>query len=480
MGTQQYIQSDINLGQLRQEIIGIDQSVPLLDGSTTTYVNLDNAASTPAMRYVKDKVDQALIWYSSVHRGSGFKSLLSTHIYEAARRVVISFVSADPQADAVIFCANTSVAVNTLATIMGLGSQDVVITTMMEHHSNDLPWRPKAQVEYVGLEADGSLALGDFERLLRRHAGKVKLVAVTGASNVSGFVTPIYDLAVMAHRYGARIFVDCAQLAPHRSLNMGQVGSPERLDFIALSAHKMYAPFGGGVLVGEKNFFHQRPPDYRGGGTIEIVTLNEVHWAEPPERNEVGSPNVIGAVALAASMAKLSQLGMDSISQHESELTHYALERLSELAAIHVYGSADPDRLEDRLGVIAFQVDGVPHGKVAAILSHEGGIAVRDGCFCAHPYVINLLGISLDEFQVYKNQALDHNRSALPGLVRVSFGAYNTLAEVDRLVEMLERIVADDYLGDYVVDKPSGAYTPRSFDPQVLDSYFSFDGNPSD
>jgi cysteine desulfurase/selenocysteine lyase len=474
MYTQQKIQPIIDADQLRQEIVGIDQRVPLLDGSTTTYVNLDNAASTPAMRYVKDKVDQALLWYSSVHRGSGFKSLLSTHLYEVARRVVIDFVGADTQADAVVFCANTSVAVNTLASIMGLGRQDVVITTMMEHHSNDLPWRPKARVEYVGLYSDGSLALDDFERLLQRHAGNVKLVAVTGASNVSGFVNPIYELAELAHRYGARIFVDCAQLAPHRSLNMGKVGTPERLDFIALSGHKMYAPFGGGALVGEKAFFRQRPPDYRGGGTIEVVTLDEVHWAEPPERNEVGSPNVIGAVALAASMAKLSQLGMHSVSQHEAELTHYTLERLAEIDAIHVYGSANPNRLEDRLGVISFQLEGVPHAKVAAILSHEGGIAVRDGCFCAHPYVINLLGISLDEFQVYKNQALNHDRSALPGMVRVSFGAYNTLDEVDRLIEMLERIIAGDYLGDYVIDKPSGSYIPRGFDPQVFNSYFSF------
>jgi cysteine desulfurase/selenocysteine lyase len=474
MFTQKSTTLDIELGQIRREIVGIDRKVPLLDGSFTTYINLDNAASTPAFKYVKDKVDQALIWYSSVHRGAGFKSLLSTYIYESARQVVAGFVEDDLREDAVIFCANTSMAVNLLAKSMQLAPQDIVVTTMMEHHSNDLPWRPKAGVEYVGLEPDGSLALDDFERLLKFYSGRVKLVAVTGASNVSGFVTPIYDLAELAHRHGAKIFVDCAQLAPHRRIKMGKVGTPQRLDFIALSAHKMYAPFGSGTLIGEKAFFRQNPPDYRGGGTIEIVTQDEVYWAEPPERNEPGSPNVIGAVALAASMQALTQLGLPKVSQHEADLTRYTLERLQELDSIHIYGSSDPERLEDRLGVISFQVQGVPHAKVAAILSHEGGIAVRDGCFCAHPYVINLLGISMDQFQVYKEQALDHDRSSLPGLVRVSYGCYNTFGEIDRLIEMLERIIAGDYRGDYVVDKVSGTYAPRGFDQSMLNSYFSF------
>jgi len=474
MVTLEYAQPDIDMGQLHQDIVGIDQQVPLLDGSSATYINFDNAASTPAFRSVKQKVDQALLWYSSVHRGSGFKSLLSTHIYEQARKVVAGFVGADMQNDTVIFCGNTSAAVNRLANSIQLGSQDVIITTSMEHHSNDLPWRPKGKVKYVGLKPDGSLDLNDFEGLLKRYHGRVKLVAVTGASNVSGFVTPIYELAELVHQYGSKIFVDCAQLAPHRKIYMGKVGSPQRLDFIALSAHKMYAPFGSGVLIGEKEFFRQFPPDYRGGGTIEIVTLEEVHWAEPPERNEVGSPNVIGAVALASSMQKLDLLGMENISRHEAELTHYTLKRLNELDAVHVYGSCDPDRLKDRLGVISFQLKGVPHAKVAAILSYEGGIAVRDGCFCAHPYVINLLGVSLNEFQIYKQQALAHDRSCLPGLVRISFGCYNTFDEVDRLMEMLERIISREYFGDYAVDKASGAYTPNGFDPNILTSYFLF------
>lgn len=461
------------INPFRQEIVGVGQHVPLLDGTTRPYVYLDNAASTPAFRGVQHKVDEFLNWYSSVHRGSGFKSLVSTHAYEQARDIVIDFVGADPQTHCVIFGKNTTEAINKLANRMPLSANDVVISTVMEHHSNDLPWRPKAQVKYVDLLEDGSLNLHDLAQKLELFKGRVKLVTVTGASNVCGFLPPIYDIAELAHRYSARILVDCAQLAPHRTIKVGPMGSPRHLDFITLSAHKMYAPFGTGVIIGPKEFFKQGPPDYRGGGTVEIVTLDEVHWAEPPERDEAGSPNVVGAVALAASIRILSQVGMDTIAAHEKDLTSYALRRLNELKGVKLYGSNDPNQQEDRLGVIPFQVGGIPHGKVAAILGFEGGIGVRSGCFCAHPYVLRLLGISDQEYQMYRQQVLKHDRSTLPGLIRVSFGCYNTFEEIDRLSEMLEQIISGDYADDYVVDKASGSYFPREFASATLSTYFS-------
>ena len=466
-----YIQEYNAINKNLSEIIGADKKVPLIDGTSVSYINLDNAASTPSFRFTKEKVDSMLEWYSSVHRGAGFKSLLSTHIYDQCRQIVRKFIDADAD-DAIIFCENTSVAINRLANILKLGKDDVIITTMMEHHSNDLPWRSKGKVVYVGLDQDGSLDLQKFKQSLEDFSGKVKLIAITGASNVTGFINPIYSLAELAHQHGAKIFVDCAQLAPHRQIRMGKIGSLQRLDFIALSAHKMYAPFGGGILVGPKEHFDQYPPDYSGGGTIKIVTLDDVYWAESPERNEVGSPNVIGAVALAASMQVLSYLKMETIAQHETMLTQYILERLQDFNGIQIYGSRNPNRLDDRLGVISFQVNGVPHAKVAAILSHEGGIAVRNGCFCAHPYVLNLLGINKEDFEFYKQKALNQDRSHLPGLVRVSFGCYNTIQDIDRFLDMLENIVAGKYLGDYVVDQPTGSYLPRNFNSKIFDNYF--------
>jgi selenocysteine lyase/cysteine desulfurase len=458
---------------LRQQIVGIDQMTPLLDGTKRPYIYLDNAASTPAFRRVQDKVDEFLVWYSSVHRGTGFKSLVATHAYEQAREIVARFVGADPKVHAVIFGKNTTEAINKLANRIEFQPGDVVVTTAMEHHSNDLPWRPKAQVEYVGLGSDGALDLEAFRRTLKHLCGRVKLVAVTGASNVSGFVPPIHDMAELAHEHGALIVVDCAQLAPHRAIDMGPLGGPRSLDFVTLSAHKMYAPFGSGALIGPLEFFAKGAPDYRGGGTIDIVTLDEVHWADPPERDEAGSPNVVGAVALASSIRVLTEVGMDAVAAHEMDLTRYALLALNQLDGIKIYGSCDPERLEDRLGVIAFAVKGMPHGKVAAILGFEGGIGVRNGCFCAHPYLLRLLGVSDAAFHAYRDRVLQHDRSGLPGLVRASFGCYNTQEEIDALVEVLQRILHGDIRGEYVIDRASGQYAPRSYDPITLGEYFA-------
>ncbi len=457
--------SSINL---RREIVGVDQEMPLLDGRMLPYVNLDNAASTPSFVSVKDKVDEVLNWYASVHRGSGLKSLVSTHLYDRAREVVAGFVNADPQHDCVIFVKNTTEAINKLANRFNFQPDEVVVTTVMEHHSNDLPWRNKAKTVHAEVLPDGSLDVSHVEHLIKQNAGKVRLVAVTGASNVSGYLPPIHDIAEMAHAHAAMIFVDCAQLLPHRQVDMGKPGSARHLDFIAFSGHKVYAPYGGGALIGPKDFFNSSPPDSRGGGTIEVVTLDEVYWAHAPERDEAGSPNVIGAVALATSLQRLTEIGMDALAAHEAELTGYAFRKLANIPGVRVFGSADPARVADRLGVIAFQMDGQPHARLAAILSFEAAIGVRNGCYCAHPYVLRLLGISDQEFITHRERALMHDRSELPGMVRMSFGCYNQRSDIDRLVEMLERIAAGEVIGDYRVEKRSGAYYPAGFDLMAL------------
>jgi selenocysteine lyase/cysteine desulfurase len=467
------MQPSTNLIDLRAEIVGLDQRVPLLDGSTATYVNLDNAASTPPFKRVQAKVDEVMGWYSSVHRGSGFKSLLSTHLYDQSREIVAGFVGANLSDHTVVFVKNASEAINKLAHRLCLQPDDVVLTTLMEHHSNDLPWRAVAHVVYAGLNPDGSLDLNDLEAKLKEYDGKVRLVAVTGASNVTGFVNPIYDIAELAHRYGALIAADCAQLFPHRRVQMGKPGQPRSLDFIAVSAHKVYAPFGSGALIGARALLNCGEPDYRGGGTIELVTLDEVRWADTPERDEAGSPNVIGAVALAAALRQLEAAGMETVAAHEAELTTYALERLNRMPFLRLAGSRDPQRTADRLGVITFTIPGISHGKAAAILGFEGGIGVRNGCFCAHPYVLRLLDVGDDEFHAFRERVIDHDRTDLPGLVRMSFGCYNNTADIDRLLVWLERIARGDYQGEYVVDRRSGSYYPASFDMSLLEQYYA-------
>jgi cysteine desulfurase/selenocysteine lyase len=451
------------VGDLRQEIVGIDQLVPLLDGTSRPYVYLDNAASTPTFRAVQAKVNEFLPWYSSIHRGTGFKSLVASEAYDTAREIVAEFVGADPTTDVVVFGKNTTEAVNKLANRFSFQPEDVILATLMEHHSNDLPWRGRCRLEYVEVRTDGTLDWEDYEQKLIRWKGKIRLVATTGAANVTGVLPPIYQMARLAHEHGAMILVDAAQLAPHRRIVMGTPGSPERLDFVALSAHKIYAPFGTGALIGSKAFFADGPPDTRGGGTIEIVSLNEVYWADPPDRDEAGSPNVVGAVALAASLSILKRVGMEVLAKHEATLTRYALERMGKIPGLRIFGCSDPLLAEDRLGVIAFQLKGVPHAKVAAVLGYEGGIGVRSGCFCAHPYVLRLLGVKPAEYERFKQRVLAHDRSTLPGLVRASFGCYNNIEDVDRLLDWLDRIRLGKTQGIYDLHIPSGAYLPRQF-----------------
>jgi cysteine desulfurase / selenocysteine lyase len=459
------------LTDVRERIVGIDQRVPVLDGSTCPYVNLDNAASTPVLRDVMDTVNRFMDWYSSVHRGTGFKSRVATQAYDDARQIVGEFVGANLQDHTVIFGKNTTEAINKLAHRFPLGKDDVVLVSLLEHHSNDLPWRVHAHAEHIAADELGRLDEDDYDRLLARYAGQVRLVAITGASNVTGHLPDIYRLSEKAHAAGAQILVDCAQLAPHRAISMGSLDDPAHLDYVALSAHKMYAPFGTGALIGRRDTFEQGAPEYRGGGTIEFVTLKEVAWAEPPDRDEAGSPNVVGAVALAATTKALNAIGMDAIARHEAELTAYALERLARIDGVQLYGDTDPRTTSRRTGVIPFTVEGLSHFLVAAVLGAEWGIGVRHGCFCAHPYLTHLLKISPEELAQVRDDILGNHRGEMPGLVRVSFGMYNTVEEVDLLVEALAEIVQGKYRGRYVQDVRSGEYHAADWNPD-LSQYF--------
>jgi selenocysteine lyase/cysteine desulfurase len=444
---------------LRDRIVGIDRQVPLLDGTAVPYLNLDNAASTPALRDVLDAIERFLPYYSSVHRGTGFKSRLSTDAYDHAHHIVAAFVGADPDANTVIFGKNTTEAVNKLSYRMPLPPDGVVLTTLLEHHSNDLPWRRAAQVVHVTATPEGRLDEADFDRQLATYGNRIALVTVSGASNVSGFVQPVHRLARKAHAVGARILVDVAQMAPHRPVDMRPQDDPEHLDFVVLSAHKMYAPFGTGALVGPRDLFLETAPEYQGGGTVDAVTLDEVLWADTPDREEAGSPNVVGAVALAAAANALMDVGMETVAAHENDLVVHALQRLARVPGIRVYGETDPRRAREKVGVIPFNLETVPHALVASVLGYEGGIGVRHGCFCAHPYVVHLLGLTTRETAKWRTQMARGDKSDMPGLVRASFGCYNTADDVDRLAEMLERVARRAYRGTYR-QLPSGEYVP--------------------
>ncbi len=448
----------------RDLFIGVDTPVPLLDGTSRKYINLDNSASTPAMKKVVDAINHFLIYYSSVHRGTGFKSQLSTYAYEQARHIVLRFVHADPQDHICIFGKNTTEAINKLARRFPFTpDRDVVLISLMEHHSNDLPWRPAAKVVHVAVTADGRLDEDDFDRQLAFYGKRVALVSITGASNVTGFLNPIHRLAEKAHSIGAQIAVDCAQLAPHRSIDMRPLNDPGHLDYVAISAHKMYAPFGGGALVGRRDTFDRGDPDLQGGGEVEIVTADSVVWSEPPDRDEAGSPNTVGAIALAAAIEQLEQIHMDQVAAHEAELTRYALSRLTEVPGIQIFGDPDPQHAPDRLGVIPINIQGLSHYQVAAILGFEFGIGVRNGCFCAHPYLLNLMKVPPEKVNMARDSILQGDRRPVPGLVRISFGLYNELNEVDACIDALICIATGKFKGTYHQDIATGQFLPENW-----------------
>jgi selenocysteine lyase/cysteine desulfurase len=341
----------------------------------------------------------------------------------------------------------------------------------MEHHSNDLPWRAVAETKHVGVNREGALDEAHLDRLLDRHAGRVRLVAVAGASNVTGYINPIHRIAEKAHAVGAEILVDAAQLAPHRAVDMRPEDDPGHLDYVVLAGHKMYAPFGTGALIGKRAPFLQGDPDMVGGGTVDIVTIDDVSWTGLPEKEEAGSPNVIGAVALAKTMLCLEEIGMGALADHEAELTAYLLSKLAGVDGVKVYGVSDPAHVSEKVGVVPFGVHGMNHHLVAAILSAEGGIGVRNGCFCAHPYLLELLEVPPDRAKAHQEEIRNGIRADLPGMVRVSFGCYNDMSEVDWLVEVLERIVRREHQGHYVQDPASGEFSAKGFAPD-MPSYF--------
>jgi selenocysteine lyase/cysteine desulfurase len=434
------------------------------------FVNLDNAASTPAFRSVVEAIDEFLPFYAGVHRGTGYKSRLSTSTFESARELVGSFFGADPERDVVVFVKNTTEAINKLAGSLRIHDDSVVLTTVVEHHSNDLPWRGRARTLHVGALPDGTLDLDDLSRLLSEHAGRVALLAVSGASNVTGAVQPVHLLAEMVHSVGGRILVDAAQLAPHRPIDMRPHDDAGHLDFVACSAHKMYAPYGSGALVGARCAFGSEP-DQTGGGTVRAVTPDEVVWADLPDREEAGSPNVIGAIGLAVATRSLTEIGLDRIAAHEIELTRYATRRLSRIPGLTIHGPAESAGSAAKLGVIPFTIAGINHGLIAAVLGYEHGVGVRSGCFCAHPYIGHLLRHTTTESRHWVDRARRGDKRGAPGMVRISFGCYNDSSDVDVTVAALEQLVAGEVAAVYGSDR-DGSFHPVGY---VEPAMFSLD-----
>ncbi|MBK5250070.1 MAG: aminotransferase class V-fold PLP-dependent enzyme [Actinomycetales bacterium] len=402
-------------------LVGSDTVVPLtvpLDGETSVrYANLDYAASAPALAAVAEAVTRALPLYASVHRGAGYLSQVSTALYEQSRTAIGRFVDARAD-DVVVITRNTTDSLNLLAGCLPDGARVLVLD--VEHHANLLPWQ-RHGADVLGARETVTATLGALASALATR--NFSLLALTGASNVTGESLPIADVVRLAHHAGVRVVVDAAQLAPHRAFSLVETGA----DYVALSGHKLYAPFGAGALIGRRDWLDAGRPYLDGGGAVTNVTVARTTWEPAPQRHEAGSPNVIGAIALGVACTEISGIA-DELAVHDRDLRGRLVAGLADVPGVEVLRLwSDSD---EPVSVVSFTLDGHDAGLVAAFLSAEHGIGVRDGRFCAHPL---LAARGLDT-----------------GALRASIGLGTTPEDVDRLVRAVRA---------YVTEGPRAAYT---------------------
>jgi len=412
-------------------VVGAGTLVPLVDGRQVPYANLDVAASAPALAAVADRVDRVLPLYASVHRGAGYLSQVSTALYEQARTTIGAFVGARPD-DTTVITRNTTDALNLLAGCVPgrAGSPGRVLVLDVEHHANLLPLQRSTDATVLAGRSSVTETLAAVRTELADAAGSgapFALVAVTGASNVTGEALPVAGVVEAAHRHGARVVLDGAQLVPHRPFSLAATG----VDYVAFSGHKTYAPYGAGALVGRSDWLDAGNPYLAGGGAVRRVRVAESTWHDGPARHEAGSPNVVGAVALAAAAETLASVDPEVLALHESALRArlaVGLEEIDRVRVVRVWEDA-----VDPVGVVTFTVAGYDPGFVAAYLSAEHGIGVRDGRFCAHP-LLGRLGFEA-------------------GAVRASVGVGTPGSDVERLLTAVRTLVTEGPQAEYdVVD----------------------------
>ncbi|WP_329024515.1 MULTISPECIES: aminotransferase class V-fold PLP-dependent enzyme [unclassified Streptomyces] len=419
-------------------VLGEDVLVPLVTGGEVGYAALDYAASAPALKRVWDDVAAYAPYYGSVHRGAGYLSQLSTDLFESSRATVAEFLGCRPE-DQVVFTRSTTDSLNLLAAALPADCQVFVFET--EHHASLLPWRD-ARVTYLNAPRTPAQAVATLEAALAgREPHGPALVCVTGASNVTGELWPVRELAAAAHAHGARIVLDAAQLAPHHPVDIAELD----VDWVAFSGHKLYAPFGSGVLAGRADWLREAEPYLAGGGASRKVARRtdggvDVEWHTTAARHEAGSPNVIGVYSIASACKALTEAGFDRLVAREQSLVGEVLSGLAEVPEVKVLSLFGDDA--PRVGVISFVVEGWNSSHFAAALSAEYGIGVRDGLFCAHPLVRTLLGSDPGEAGECGAPEAEPGERSL-NAIRVSFGAGTPDEHVERFLRAVRELVSD-------------------------------------
>ena len=421
-----------------------DLGVPTLHRTVVDYANFDHAASTPALESVKVAVDIALRTYSSVHRGNGYASRITSGWYEEARTQVHDFVGARED-DLVIFTRNSTDSLNLLARSLPKDTTTFVFES--EHHAALLPWDPArtVRIPVPDSEQDALLRLEAALGSSSRSTTGPRLVVVTGASNVTGELWPVKSIVSIAKRYDARVALDAAQLAPHRKVDIEALG----VDYVAFSGHKLYAPFGAGVLAGRADWLNDAPPYLLGGGATAKVTGTETVWTQGAARHEAGSPNVIGAIAIAAACSTLDA-HREAVEAHERALTEQLRAGLAAIDGVTTYSIFGAQH--DRIGVATFTINGLDSSLVSAVLSAEYGIGVRDGKFCAHLLVEALLDPP-------------HGGDSPETAVRASVGLANDAEHVTRLLQAVATLADEGPAFEY--QRTAQGWSPRN-DPRDL------------
>jgi cysteine desulfurase / selenocysteine lyase len=376
-------------------------------------VYLDNGASAQKPKAVLDAIDHAYRnEYANVHRGLHFLSNAATDAYEKAREIVRRFLNA-PSVEEIVFTSNTTSAINTVAYGFGMpniGADDEIVLSIMEHHSNIVPWhfireRQGAKLVWVPVDDLGVLSVEEFEK---RLTPRTKLVAITHMSNALGTVTPIKEICRIAHERGIPVLVDGSQSAVHLPVDVQDISC----DFFVFTGHKVYGPSGIGVLYGRKEMLDRMRPFQGGGEMIIEVTEDNVTYNDPPHRFEAGTPPIVQAIGLGAALDYMESIGRDKIAAHEADLKAYAHERLRSINSLRIFGDAP-----GKGAIVSFNLEGIHPHDVSMVIDRQG-VAVRAGTHCAQPLL---------------------KRFGVTSTCRASFGMYNTLAEVDILVEALEK-----------------------------------------
>lgn len=413
---------------LSKNIEGANIPVKTANGGVAKRIYFNSGATSLALSTVVDTVRTNIpfITYKDAPCPLGERN---TQIYENVRKVILEYVGGDANNDTVVYVDNSTQGINLIADLFYQEDPDqIIITTAMEHMANYLPFATKFKTSVVGITKEGDLDLEDMEDKLKRYSGKVKLVSVTGASNVTGITPPIYAIARLVHRYGAKLLVDAVQLIQHQPFCMKANDVEEHIDFIVFSSHKCYSPFDGGGLVGPFDFLVKFFPYLNGAGTTKFVSKEKIIFSNPPSLYEAGYPDLFGIMAMGVALKYLENLGLDKIAEYEKKLFCHAKAELSKMSRVRMYGQESENI---NIPFISFNLEGYNHEEVAKYLGYEHGIEVGSGVLGADIYIQALLGISSEEaYTQYLNQKTR-------GVIRISMGMYNTVEEIDRLISAL-------------------------------------------